>query len=151
MTTLRTSIPNRAEEREKISRGEFSYVCTRNQLHAHDLLLRAFRESGLTQKQLAERAGIDEATLSRLMRRPQNVEINTLSKLIYAALGASIRLNAELPQNRADIVVIDTSYAVRVTNKFLEARTTPLLRSNTSYIKQIQPTQSKSTSDLVYA
>lgn len=70
---------------EANSRGELAYVCARNQWQAHSLLLRAVRDSGLSQKELAKRTGIDEATISRVLARPRNLELNTLSKLLFGA------------------------------------------------------------------
>ena len=75
------------------TRGDLAYACVRNQSQAHSLLLRAVKESGLSQKELARRTGIDEATLSRALSRPRNLELNTLSKVLYAATGAYLALS----------------------------------------------------------
>jgi transcriptional regulator with XRE-family HTH domain len=99
MTTSPTTTNNDVERSERISRGELAYVTSRNQHTAHNVLLRAVKDSGKTQKDLARLTGMDEATVSRLLRRPSNFEINTYSKLLYAACGAFIAIAPSYPQN----------------------------------------------------
>ena len=89
MTILPTTTRS-IEPPDQISRGQFAYVCARNQSQAHTLLVQAVKTSGLSQKQLALRTGIDEATVSRVLRRPRNIELNTFSKLLFGACGAMI-------------------------------------------------------------
>src|SRR5262249_29946905 len=99
MTTSPTT--TKLDDRRAISRGELAYVCARNQSQAHDLLVRTVRKSGLTQKELAKLTGIDEATVSRILRRPTNLEINTFSKLMYGARGAMLTFGPFFPKRRA--------------------------------------------------
>lgn len=103
MTTSQTTTQAKKQRMKMISRGEFAYICSRNQFAAHDLLIRAIKESGLTQKQLSELTGIDEASISRLLRRPRNIELNTLSKLFYAACGAALNLSASFPKQGSSL------------------------------------------------
>jgi len=83
------------------TKGDLAYACMRNQSQAHSLMLRAVRDSGLSQKELARRTGIDEATISRALSRPRNIELNTLSKLLYAASGSYLTLALFVPTQPA--------------------------------------------------
>lgn len=98
MTTSPTTTNNDVKKNGRISRGELAYVTSRNQHTAHNMLLRAVKDSGKTQKELARLTGIGEATISRILRRPSNFEINTYSKLLYAACGAFIAVAPSYPQ-----------------------------------------------------
>lgn len=84
---------------DKPSRGDLAYVCARNLSQAHSLLVRAIRESGLSQKELANLTGIDEATISRTLSRPRNVELNTFSKLVFGACGALLEFSLLRPED----------------------------------------------------
>lgn len=90
MTTLQTTSPSEEPETARISRGDLAFICARNQHEAHNLLLRSLKQSGMSQKELAIRTGIDQAVISRLLRRPRNMELNTFSKLLYGACGAAL-------------------------------------------------------------
>ena len=65
---------------------------TRHQMH--DLVLKAFQESGLTQAQLARRFGVDKSQLSKLLNTPANMTLETLGSLLFAIDGSA--LSAEL-------------------------------------------------------
>jgi DNA-binding XRE family transcriptional regulator len=56
-----------------------------------DRLRTARRDAGLTQEQLAERAGIDRAAYSELERGQRDVRLSTLLR-IESALGAELML-----------------------------------------------------------
>ncbi len=98
MTILQTTTNSEPEKIKRISRGQLAYVASRNQHNAHNVLLRAIKESGKSQKELSRLTGIDEATISRILRRPSNFQINTYSKLLYAACGALISILPSFPQ-----------------------------------------------------
>jgi transcriptional regulator with XRE-family HTH domain len=78
-----------------------AFVLTRNQGQAHDLLIRTLRESRLTQKELAQLTGVDEATVSRVLSRPRNIEINTLGKLLYGLCGAMLHFRPYYPDKQS--------------------------------------------------
>ena len=98
MNTSQTTSNSNDDDIERISRGELAYVTARNQHAAHNLLLRAIKDSGLSQKQLAKKTGMDEATVSRLLRRPSNFQINTYSRLLYGACGAYLSVAPAFPE-----------------------------------------------------
>ncbi|RIK94249.1 MAG: hypothetical protein DCC73_06715 [Proteobacteria bacterium] len=101
MSTSATTTDNKRTRLGEIPSAEFSYICSRNQHQAHNLLLRAIKNSGLSQKQISQLTGIDEAVLSRLLSRPRNIELNTLSKILYAACGAALGLSLSFPKQQA--------------------------------------------------
>ena len=98
MTTSPTTTKSVDNSEDRISRGQLAYVCARNQSQAHSLLIEAIKASGLSQKQLARRTGIDEATVSRILRRPRNIELNTFSKLFYGASEAMLSFEPFYPE-----------------------------------------------------
>lgn len=97
MTISPTTRNSEPKENNHISRGELAYVTARNQHNAHNMLLRAINDSGKSQKELAQLTGIDEATISRILRRPSNFQINTYSKLLYAACQAFVSFSPVIP------------------------------------------------------
>ena len=101
MTTSQITENSKRGIVKNLSRGDLAYVCARNQHQAHNLLLRAIKECNHTQKDLSVMTGIDEGVISRLLRRPSNVEINTLSKLLYAACGSFIHFSKSYPSSNA--------------------------------------------------
>ena len=54
-------------------------------------MIDARRESGMTQKQLSEKTGINQADISRLERGNANPSLNTLQRLA-AGMGMTIKL-----------------------------------------------------------
>lgn len=104
MNTSAISTYSRPENLRQIPDTEFAYICARNQHQAHNLLMKQIKQSGYTQKQIAKITGIDEAALSRLLRRPRNVEINTISKILYAVSGAALGLSPSFPNDRSNWV-----------------------------------------------
>src|SRR5665213_2643976 len=81
-----------------ITEGTFTRVCARNRQHVYDLLISAFKRSGLTQVELARRAGMAPEVVSRLFKRPRNIEIDTASRLLFTMTGATITLAEEYPR-----------------------------------------------------
>ena len=73
---------------DKISSGALSYIATRVQLRAYDLVIRELRASGITQAQLAKRLGKAPEVISRMLSRPGNWEMKTFSELLFAISGA---------------------------------------------------------------
>ena len=81
----------------KISHGNLSYICARNRQQAYNIVIRAMKISRLTQAQLARRLGKDTASISRLLKMPQNWELNTFSELYYGICGAALRFESDFP------------------------------------------------------
>lgn len=120
MTTLQTTSKPKREAPRKVSRGDMAYACLRYQSQVHNLLIKTIKEADLSQKELAEITGIDEATISRLLRRPRNMEINTLSKLVFGAVGATLTVALAYPQTGRSVMLV--SAANSAANVAAEAR-----------------------------
>ena len=84
--------------RAKPTAGAFAAAVARNRHQLYDLVVRAVRDSGMSQVQLAEWAGISPEHMSRILRRPRNIEWDTASRLLFAAQGATVRLTLALPK-----------------------------------------------------
>ena len=61
----------------------------RLQHRIHSMVLDAFNESGLSQRELADRLGWDEARVSRLLATSSNCTLKTISALL-AAIGVDL-------------------------------------------------------------
>lgn len=75
---------------DKISQGTLAYICARNRQRQYDIVIREFKKSGITQKELADRLGSTPDVVSRLLARPGNWEADTFAKLMFAISGAVI-------------------------------------------------------------
>ena len=85
---------------DKISRGTFGYICSRNRQRQYNIVIREFRASGITQKELCARLGSTPDVISRLLARPGNWEADTFAKLMFAISGAVPTYRAEHPFRR---------------------------------------------------
>lgn len=99
------TLPTTTSSTDRPSRGDLVYAEARYQSEAHGFLVRAVRTSGMSQKELAARAGVDEATVSRVLSRPRNIEANTLSRLVYAACGAFLTVSFLRPPEGRRLIV----------------------------------------------
>ena len=88
---------------KKISSGTLAYINARALLRAHSLVLKELGQSGISQAQLARRLGKAPEIISRLLSRPSNLELKTLSELLFAISGAvlSISVTRPLESNKA--------------------------------------------------
>jgi transcriptional regulator with XRE-family HTH domain len=87
-TSHTTTGPSEPIGANKISRGTLAYICARHRQRQYDLVIREFKKSGLTQKQLADRLGSTPDVISRLFARPSNWEADTFARLMFAISGA---------------------------------------------------------------
>jgi DNA-binding phage protein len=81
----------------KPTSGAFAGVTARNRQQAYDVLVDAIKRSALSQARIAEQAGISQEHLSRMLQRPRNVELDTLSKIVFAASGAALKIDLSFP------------------------------------------------------
>jgi hypothetical protein len=98
-----------------------AYVCARYQHQVHNLLVKLIKKSGISQRELSRITDIDEATISRILRRPRNMEGNTLSKLVYGASGATLTLALAYPQAGRRTFLVAKEYKA-VAEKKTDAR-----------------------------
>jgi hypothetical protein len=82
---------------EKISAGTLAYISTRVQLWAYNLVVKEFKNSGITQAQLARRLGKGQDLVSRMLSRPGNWELKTFSEFLFAISGAVLKFSIERP------------------------------------------------------
>jgi len=106
MSTSQTISNSKQSALPKIPKGEMAYVCVRYQHQVHNLLVKLIKKSGISQRELSRITDIDEATISRILRRPRNMEGNTLSKLVYGASGATLTLALAYPQTGRRTVLV---------------------------------------------
>jgi transcriptional regulator with XRE-family HTH domain len=79
MSMLLTTI-----EQEPIPRTTIAFFQRTNQNRYHSLILRLFKQSGLTQLTLAKRLGKEPAQINRLLSAAGNWTINTIAALMLA-------------------------------------------------------------------
>ena len=113
-----------------LSRGTLASICARGRHHAYNLIVREFKKSGLSQAELAARVGIDAGTLSRILSRPRNLEIDTISKLLFGMSGKALMLSPEAQAAKAGKLYNADSHLVDAND--LGKRGSPLVRGEQS-------------------
>jgi transcriptional regulator with XRE-family HTH domain len=66
-------------------------------LRAYTLVIKELKRSGITQAELARRLGKAPEIISRLLSRPTNLELKTLSELLFAISGSVLTLSTSRP------------------------------------------------------
>ena len=105
MTTSRTTLLAKPAARARISAGTLSYVRARNRQRAYDLVIRQLKKSGITQAELSRRLGKGQDAISRLLSRPSNWELDTLSDLLFAISGTVPKFDAEHPASKQNLPI----------------------------------------------
>src|SRR4051812_2691532 len=82
---------------DKISAGTLAYISTRVQSWAYSLVVQEFKNSGITQAQLARRLGKGQDLVSRMLSRPGNWELKTFAEFLFAISGAVLKFSIERP------------------------------------------------------
>lgn len=90
MSTSRFTALFKPTGANKISRGILAYVCERARLRAYNLLVAEFKASGISQADLGRRLDKAPEVISRLLSRPSNLELDTLSAAIFAMNGGAV-------------------------------------------------------------
>jgi transcriptional regulator with XRE-family HTH domain len=80
----RTSILLDTLETEPIPKTTIEFFCRTNQNRYHSMLLGLLKESGLTQKKVADKLGLDQGQINRWLSSASNLTINTVTKLMLA-------------------------------------------------------------------
>lgn len=112
MITSPISKSSKSVDRRTFNRSDLVHACMRNQLQVHDLLIRAVDASGMTRKEFAKCTGIDEATLSRILSQPKNMELNTISKIVYAACRATLAFTLDYPRSESHQMILSLTVPV---------------------------------------
>jgi hypothetical protein len=107
MTTLQSAFLSEPTGATKISAGTLGYIRGRHRQRQFDLVIREFKQSGISQRELGDRLGKAPEVVSRLLARPQNWESDTFSDLLFAISGAVAAYRADHPFRRQPSKVID--------------------------------------------
>lgn len=98
MTTSRKiSSLSKPESDARIPLGTIAYFRERNRNRVHDMVLKAFKESGLTQAQLARRLGKRTDVVCRWLGAPGNWTLDTVSDLLLAIEGQELNYSLSRP------------------------------------------------------
>lgn len=76
------------------------YVQSATRLELHQLVLKAFAESGISQSTLAKRLGKRPEQVSRLLGAPGNWTIDTFAHLLFAIDGSLARVEGRDPAGK---------------------------------------------------
>lgn len=94
VTTFTLSKP---QDNSRIPSGVQAFVSEKLKNDLYDLVLRKFKDSGITQSELAERLGRDKALLSRQLSTASNWTIDTIAKMLFAIDGSVLVLSTMDP------------------------------------------------------
>lgn len=94
VTTFTLSKP---KDNSEIPAGVQAFVSEKLKNDLYDLVLRKFKESGISQSELAARLGKDKALLSRQLSTPSNWTIDTTAKMLFAIDGSVLVLSTMDP------------------------------------------------------
>jgi len=97
MTTSRTTFLSKPSGDSPVKRATLAYVLARGRQQAFNLIVSEFKKSGISQAVLARRLGKGTDQISRLLRRPSNLEIDTLTAVVFALSGAAPRYGLDFP------------------------------------------------------
>lgn len=95
VTTFTLSKPS--QENSEIPAGVQAFVSEKLKNDLYDLVLHKFKESGISQSDLAARLGKDKALLSRQLSTPSNWTIDTIAKMLFAIDGSVLVLSTMDP------------------------------------------------------
>ena len=124
MTTSPTTLLSKPEGDTKLRRPTLAYVMKRGRQQAYNLIVSEFKKSGISQATLARRLGKGTDQVSRLLRRPSNIEIDTLAAVLFALTGGLVTYDQVCPSQGSDL-------------KFEEAGKTGT-DEQTSYIEELR-------------
>lgn len=82
---------------EPVPKGTFGYLRARNRHRIATLIIKEFKESGLSQVDLARRARKSPATICRWLATPGNMRADSLSDLLFAISGAVPTYGVDYP------------------------------------------------------
>lgn len=98
MPTSQTTFLSKPTGEAPIPRAALRYILRRNRQLAYNLVVRALKDSGISQATLARRLDKAPAVVSRLLSRPRNWEQDTFGELVFALTGGGLSYGIELPR-----------------------------------------------------
>lgn len=96
-TSRETSTLSKPIGSELIPRATFFYLRTRNKREIYSAVIREFKQSGISQADLARRLGQDQSRVCRLLKAPGNWTLDTVNDLLFAISGAVFRYQISYP------------------------------------------------------
>lgn len=106
MRTFRTiSRLSKPSGRDRIPETTFAYLQTKAQLAAFDLVWDEFKQSGISQADLAARLGKGTDRVCKLLAAPGNWTLDTITELLFAIRGGVIVQKASHPLDSLDLSV----------------------------------------------
>lgn len=103
MTASKTSFLSKPVVGIPISAPTLAYFRSRNRRKLHSLVLKEFKESGISQAELCVRLRKDPATISRMLGTPGNWGLDTASDLLFAIRGGEPSYRMEYPLDKPAI------------------------------------------------
>lgn len=97
MTISLTTTLSKPIGADRIPKGTVGYFRARNRHRLYSLIIKEFKESGLTQADLARRLGKTPDIVCRLLATPGNIQTDTLSDLLFAISGAVPSYGTDYP------------------------------------------------------
>lgn len=94
-TSLKRPSLSRPKQGERVPLYNLAYVRARNRNKANSFLLKMFRESGLTKKDIADLLGKKPEQITRWLAGPGNLTLDTISDLVFAMQGDFIEISAK--------------------------------------------------------
>jgi hypothetical protein len=108
MSTSQTSGLSKPTGSEKVSIGTLGYVRTRARQRVYNLVLKELKKSGVTQADLARRLDKGPDAICRLLARPGNWELDTLSDLLFGISGSTPTFSVDYPLDQRPAVIFKT-------------------------------------------
>jgi hypothetical protein len=88
-------------------------MIARGRRQVHSLILSTLKRSRISQATLARRLNKGEDQISRVLRNPSNLELDTISAYLFGIAGASIRVSLEMPRELPPIKTISANTAAK--------------------------------------
>jgi hypothetical protein len=96
-TSKKISSLSKPDRDERIPLGTLGYFRARNRYRIHDVVLKAFAKSGISQATLARRLGKKPDVICRWLGAPGNWTLDTVSDLLFAISGTEPNYSLSSP------------------------------------------------------
>jgi transcriptional regulator with XRE-family HTH domain len=97
MPTSQTTLLSKPEGESRLRRPTLAYVTKRARQQAYNFMVSEFKKGGISQSTLARRMGRGADQISRLLRGPSNVGVDTLATFLFAASGGLLTYGVTFP------------------------------------------------------
>lgn len=97
MPVSQTSILSKPQGTEKVPAPAFAYMRSRNRQRLYSLIIDEFEKSQLSQADLSKRLGKGPDQVCRWLSAPGNLQLDTVSDLLFAMNGGEIEYSLGYP------------------------------------------------------